>query len=149
MSTTPLQNRTGLAWLPYFLLGICFGITLTMAEVLSWFRIQEMFRFQSPRMFEIIVSAIAVAAASVALIKRFGVKTLSGEPITIPPKALGLGVRYAVGGTIFGMGWALVGACPGPLFVLVGNGVSVMLAAIASALAGTWLYGYLRPHLPH
>jgi len=133
----------------YLLLGICFGIVLTKSEVLSWFRIQEMFRFQSPRMYEIIASAVAVAAASVALIKRLGLKIVAGDPIAIPPKILGLGVRYAAGGTIFGLGWALTGACPGPLFALVGNGVTVMIAAIASALAGTWLYGLLRPRLPH
>ena len=117
--------------------------------MLSWFRIQEMFRFQSPRMYEIIASAIVVAAASVALIKRLKLKTISGEPITIPPKSMGLGVRYAVGGTIFGLGWALAGACPGPLFALVGNGITVMIVAIGTALAGTWLYGFLRPRLPH
>jgi uncharacterized membrane protein YedE/YeeE len=76
-------------------------------------------------------------------------KSVSGELIEIHPKELGSGARYAVGGTIFGLGWALTGACPGPLFALVGNGVSVMIAAILSALAGTWLYGYLRPKLPH
>ena len=133
----------------YFLLGILFGITLTKSEVLSWFRIQEMFRFQSPRMYLIIGSAVVVAAASVALLKRLGSKTISGEPIAIPPKTLGLGVRYAVGGTIFGLGWALTGACPAPLFALVGNGVTVMIAAIGGALAGTWLYGLLRLRLPH
>jgi len=100
-------------------------------------------------MYEIIASAIAVAAVSVALIKRLGAKTISGEPIAIPPKTMGLGVRYAAGGTIFGLGWALVGACPGPMFALLGNGVSVMIVAIGSALAGTWLYGLLRPRLPH
>ncbi|MGA2589065.1 MAG: DUF6691 family protein [Bryobacteraceae bacterium] len=143
------QSPTGIALLAYLLLGICFGITLTKSEVLSWFRIQEMFRFQSPRMYEIIASAVIVAAASVALIKTLGLKTVSGEPIAIPPKNLGLGIRYAVGGTIFGLGWALTGACPGPLFALVGNGVTVMIVAIGSALAGTWLYGLLRPRLPH
>jgi len=117
--------------------------------VLSWFRIQEMFRFQSPRMYEIIASAIVVAAVSIALIRKLGVKTISGEPILIPPKSLGLGVSYAAGGTIFGLGWALTGACPGPLFALVGNGVSVMIVAIGSAMAGTWLYGFLSPRLPH
>jgi uncharacterized membrane protein YedE/YeeE len=122
-----------LTWPAYLLLGVCFGITLTKSEVLSWFRIQEMFRFQSPRMYEIIASAIVVAAVSVALIKRLKLKTITGEPITIPPKSMELGVRYAVGGTIFGLGWALVGACPGPLFALV----------------GTWLYGVLKPRLPH
>jgi uncharacterized protein len=145
----PLQVWPGITWLAYPVLGVFFGITLTKSEVLSWFRIQEMFRFQSPRMYEIIASAIVVAAFSLVLIRRLGVKTISGEPITIPPKNLGLGVRYAAGGTIFGLGWALAGACPGPLFVLVGNGVTVMVVAIASALVGTWLYGVLRPRLPH
>jgi uncharacterized membrane protein YedE/YeeE len=146
------REATGQTWfasLTYLLLGILFGIILTKSEVLSWFRIQEMFRFQSPRMYEIIASAVVVAAASLALIKKLQLKTISGEPITIPPKKLGLGVRYAVGGTIFGLGWALTGACPGPLFALVGNGVTVMIAAICSALAGTWLYGWMRPRLPH
>jgi uncharacterized membrane protein YedE/YeeE len=138
-----------MVWLAYPFLGVGFGITLTQSEVLSWFRIQEMFRFRSPRMYEIIASAIVVAAVSVALIERLGVKTISGEPIAIPPKTMGLGVRYAAGGTIFGLGWALAGACPGPLFALLGNGVSVMIVAIGSALAGTWLYGFLRPRLPH
>jgi uncharacterized protein len=143
------QRRTGISLLAYLLLGVCFGITLTKSEVLSWFRIQEMFRFQSPRMYEIIASAVVVAAAAIAFIRRLGLTTVSGEPITIPPKNVGLGIRYLVGGTIFGLGWALTGACPGPLFALVGNGVTVMIAAIASALAGTWLYGLLRPRLPH
>jgi len=147
--TKPPASRSRIIWLAYPLLGICFGITLTQSELISWFRFQEMFRFQSPRMYEIMASAIAVAAVSIALIKRLGVKTISGEPITIPPKSMGLGVRYVAGGTIFGLGWALSGACPGPLFALVGNGVTVMIAAIASALAGTWLYGVLRPRLPH
>jgi uncharacterized membrane protein YedE/YeeE len=100
-------------------------------------------------MYEIIASAVVVATASVVVIKRLQLKDVSGEPITIPPKTLGHGVRYAVGGTIFGLGWALTGACPGPLFALVGNGVTVMIVAIVSALAGTWLYGLLRPKLPH
>jgi uncharacterized membrane protein YedE/YeeE len=148
-TTGEANGQTWFASLTYLLLGIVFGIVLTKSEALSWFRIQEMFRFQSPRMYEIIASAVAVAAASVALIKRLQVKTLSGEPIAIPDKHMGLGVRYAVGGTIFGLGWALTGACPGALFALVGNGVTVMLAAVASALAGAWLYGWMRPRLPH
>lgn len=133
----------------YLLLGVAFGVVLTKSEVLSWFRIQEMFRFQSPRMYEIIVSAILVAAVSVALMKRLGARTIIRQLIYIPRKTLGHGLRYAVGGTIFGLGWALTGACPGPLFALVGNGVTVMAAAIISALAGTWLYGLMRPRLPH
>jgi uncharacterized protein len=148
-STDLAQRQSTIAFIIYFVLGTGFGITLTKSEVLSWFRIQEMFRFQSPRMYEVIVSAIVVAAVSIAFIKKLGLKTVSGEAIAIPPKNVGLGVRYAVGGTIFGLGWVLTGACPGPLFALVGNGVTVMIVAIASALAGTWFYGLLRPRLPH
>jgi hypothetical protein len=148
-ATVHAQRETRLALPAYLLLGVCFGITLTKSEVLSWFRIQEMFRFQSLRMYEIIASAVVVAAASVAFIKRLRLRTVSGEPVAIPPKSLGLGIRYAMGGTIFGLGWALTGACPGPLFALVGNGLTVMIVAIGSALAGTWVYGLLRPRLPH
>ncbi len=133
----------------YLLLGIAFGITLTQAEVLSWFRIQEMFRFHSPRMYLIIASALGTAMLSVEIIKRQQIKTLSGDPIVIPPKRMDRGIRYALGGTLFGIGWALTGACPGPLFALVGNGLTVMIAAILSAIAGTLTYGYLRPRLPH
>jgi hypothetical protein len=133
----------------YLLLGIAFGFVLSRSEVISWFRIQEMFRFQSFRMYGIIGSAVVTAAASVALIKRSGIKSVAGEHISIPAKPLGSGIRYAVGGTIFGLGWALTGACPGPLFALIGNGLTVMIVAIVSALAGTWAYGWLRTRLPH
>ncbi len=133
----------------YILLGVCFGFALTQAEVLSWFRIQEMFRFQSFRMYGIIASAIFVAGISLALIRRLGVRTLEGESIVVPPKTLGTGVRYAAGGTLFGLGWALAGACPGPLIALVGNGISVLIVAIISAMGGTWVYGLLKPRLPH
>jgi len=133
----------------YLLLGIAFGVVLTRSEVLSWFRIQEMFRFQSFRMYGIIGSAIATAALSIALIKKLGLTSVSGEAISIQKKALGGGLRYAIGGTIFGLGWALTGACPGPLFALIGNGVSVMIVAVLSALVGTWTYGLLRSRLPH
>jgi len=108
-----------------------------------------MFRFQSLHMYGIIGSAVGVAATSVWLIKRFSVRTISGEPIGIPPKELGGGTRYWLGGTIFGLGWALTGACPGPLFALIGAGNGVVIVVLASAIAGTWLYGYLRPRLPH
>ena len=133
----------------YLLLGVAFGIVLTRSEVVSWFRIQEMFHFQSFRMYGIIGSAIATAAISVALIKKLQLRSVSGEIITIPRKDLGSGIRYAFGGTIFGLGWALTGACPGPLFALIGSGVPVMIVAVLSALAGTWVYGWLRPRLPH
>jgi uncharacterized membrane protein YedE/YeeE len=135
--------------LVYLLLGVAFGIVLTKSEVLSWFRIQEMFRFQSLRMYGIIGSAVVTAAVSVAIIKRLRLKSVSGEVISIPSKQLGTGIRYAAGGTIFGLGWALTGACPGPLFALIGAGVPVMVVAVVSALLGTWIYGWLRPRLPH
>ncbi len=135
--------------LKYLVAGILFGIVLTKSEVISWFRIQEMFRFQSFHMYGIIGSAVVVAAISVFLIKRRHARTIGGESITIAPKELGKGYRYWIGGTIFGLGWALTGACPGPIFALIGNGVLVMLVALAAALAGTWTYSYLRPRLPH
>lgn len=140
------QRVTGL--LAYLLLGIAFGIVLTKSEVVSWFRIQEMFRFQSFRMYGIIGSAIATAAISVALIKLLQLRSVSGEIIAIPKKQLGRGIRYAAGGTIFGLGWALTGACPGPLFVLIGDGVSVMIVSVLAALVGTWVYGLVSGRLP-
>ena len=144
------QQAVRPAFLPlYLLLGIAFGFVLSRSEVISWFRIQEMFRFQSFRMYGIIGSAIAMAAISIEVIKRIQLNSVSGERISIPRKELGSGIRYAAGGTIFGLGWALTGACPGPLFALIGNGVSVMIVAVVSALAGTWIYGWLRPRLPH
>jgi uncharacterized membrane protein YedE/YeeE len=133
----------------YFLLGILFGAVLVESEVISWFRIQEMFRFGSFHMYGIIASAIVVAGVSLEIIRRLGLRDESGTPIGLPPKTLGTGVRYLAGGSIFGAGWALTGACPGPLVALVGAGVPVMIVAIASALVGTWTYGYLRPRLPH
>jgi uncharacterized membrane protein YedE/YeeE len=133
----------------YFLVGCGFGAVLMEAEVISWFRIQEMFRFDAFHMYGIIGSAVVVAGLSLVVLKRLGVRSWSGEPVALPPKALGSGARYIAGGTIFGLGWALTGACPGPLVALIGGGVPVMIAALASALAGTWLYGFLRPHLPH
>ena len=133
----------------YFLLGVLFGLTLTKGELISWFRIQEMFRFQAFHMYGVIASAVAVATISVALIKRLGLRALSGEPIHIEPKRMERGWRYPLGGTLFGIGWAMTGACPGPLVALVGAGVTVMLAAIVAALAGTFVYGCLRLRLPH
>ena len=137
------------ALLTYAVIGTLFGIVFTKSEVISWFRIQEMFRFQSFHMYGIIGSAVVVSAVSIFLIKRFGVRTLSGDPIDIPTKQMGTGTRYWLGGTIFGLGWALTGACPGPLFALIGSGTSVIAVTLASAIAGTWAYGYLRPRLPH
>lgn len=133
----------------YLLLGTLFGIVLTKSEVISWFRIQEMFRFQAFHMYGIIGSAVVVAAIALHLLKRFNVRALGGEAIVVPPKVLGNGTRYWLGGTLFGLGWAFVGACPGPLFALLGNGVSIILVPLVSAIGGTWLYGVLRPRLPH
>jgi hypothetical protein len=133
----------------YLLLGVAFGIVLTRSEVLSWFRIQEMFRFQSFRMYGIIGSAIVTAAASIALIKALRAKSVAGDAILISTKPLGRGISYSAGGTIFGLGWALTGACPGPLFALIGNGVSVMILTVLSALVGTVTYSLLRPRLPN
>ena len=89
------------------------------------------------------------AAPSIAILKRLGLRAANGEPIAIPSRPLGAGIRYAIGGTIFGLGWALTGARPGPLFSLIGSGVSILLLAVISALTGMWLYGWLRPNLPH
>jgi uncharacterized protein len=135
--------------IPYFLVGSAFGAVLMEAEVISWFRIQEMFRFDAFHMYGIIGSAVVVAGLSLLAIKTLGLRAKDGSPLALEPKTLGSGVRYIAGGTIFGLGWALTGACPGPLVALVGGGVPVMAVALASALAGTWLYGFLRPRLPH
>ncbi len=133
----------------YLLVGIAFGVVLTKGEAISWFRIQEMFRFQGFHMYGIFATALPTAIIGVQLLKRRWRRTLGGDAIVVPPKHLGSGVRYAVGGTIFGLGWALTGACPGPLFALLGGGVTTMVVAIASAMLGTWTYGRLRHRLPH
>jgi uncharacterized membrane protein YedE/YeeE len=133
----------------YFFIGAAFGVVLLEAEVISWFRIQEMFRFESFHMYGIIGAAIVTAAASLEVIRRMRLLDAHGTPIGPQPKTMGRGIRYVAGGTIFGVGWALAGACPGPLVALVGAGVPVMSVAVVSALAGTWTYGYLRPRLPH
>ena len=131
----------------YILVGIVFGIIFVKAEIVSWFRIQEMFRLQSFHMYGIIGSAIAVAMLSIFLIRRYKVKSIYGEEIVIQKKTFNKGVIY--GGLIFGIGWALTGACPGPLFAQVGTGVSVVFVTVLSALLGTWVYGYFRKSLPH
>ena len=134
----------------YLAIGMYFGVVLTKAEVVSWFRIQEMFRFQAFHMYGIIASAVAVAMVAVALIKARQVRTVRGDTIVVPPKALGPGgYRYWIGGTVFGFGWALTGACPGPIFALIGNGETVYGVALLSALVGTYVYGVLRPRLLH
>jgi uncharacterized protein len=142
-----------LALLAYLLVGVYLGVIFVQSEVVSWFRIQEMFRFQSFHMYGIIGSAVAVAALSVWLIKRLGLRTATGESIQLSPKEWGdsriPAARYWMGGTVFGMGWALLGACPGPMFALLGAGVSVLAVALVSALLGTWVYAATRSRLPH
>ncbi len=146
----PAGTGLGAKWISiYLLLGIYFGIVLMKAEVVSWFRLQEMFRFQSFHMYGIIGSAVLVAAVSLRILKTRERRSLTGESIAVPPKQMGSGVRYALGGTMFGTGWALTGACPGPMLALFGGGVSVIIVAIGSALVGAWSYGALRPKLPH
>ena len=133
--------------LKYIFAGLYFGIVLVKTEVISWFRIQEMFRFESFHMYGVIGSAIVVGAISVRLIKKFRVKTIHGEPIQLYKVRFSKGQIY--GGLLFGFGWALTGACPGPLFALIGSGATVIIVTLLSAIAGTWVYGYMRDKLPH
>ena len=136
-----------MAKLKFLLLGFVFGIILIKAEVISWFRIQEMFRFQAFQMYGIIGSAVVVGIISVFLIKKYNVKTLSGEEIKIAPKQFNKGNVF--GGLIFGLGWAMTGACPGPLYALVGSGLLIIAVVLFSAVIGTCVYGVLRDKLPH
>ncbi len=133
--------------LTYLVAGILFGIILVKAEIISWFRIQEMFRLQSFHMYGVIGSAILVGMISLQLIKRLRLKSLQGEAIVPQKKAFHKG--QMIGGFIFGLGWALTGACPGPLFAQIGGGYTVVLVTLLSAVAGTWVYGRLRHRLPH
>ncbi len=136
-------------YLKYFLIGTGFGFILVKSEVVSWFRIQEMFRFDSIHMYGIIGLAILVGVISIQLIKRWNMKDAYGNPITIPPKDVSQVKRYIIGGSLFGLGWAMLGACPGPMFALLGSGLTVMIVPILAALAGTLAYGVLRERLPH
>lgn len=133
--------------LKFLFLGTIFGIILIKGEVISWFRIQEMFRFQSFHMYGTICSAIAVGMLSIFLIKKFKVKTFSGEEIKIEDKQFNKG--NIIGGLMFGFGWALTGACPGPLYALVGSGLPIVIVVLLSAVLGTYCYGCLREKLPH
>lgn len=129
------------------LVGVFFGIVFVKAEVISWFRIQEMFRLDSFHMYGVIGTAVLVGLLSVFLIKRLNIKTLQGDAISIAPKQFSQGQIY--GGLLFGFGWAITGACPGPLFAQIGAGYSVIFVTLLSAIAGTWVYGAIRKHLPH
>ena len=131
----------------FMIAGILFGIILVKSEVISWFRIQEMFRLQSFHMYGVIGSAVVVGIISVFIIKKFKVKTIDGEPIQFDIKKFNKGQVY--GGLLFGFGWAMTGACPGPLFALIGNGATVIIVTLFSAIVGTWVYGFVRDKLPH
>jgi uncharacterized membrane protein YedE/YeeE len=133
--------------LKYVAVGLGFGIIFVKAEIISWFRIQEMFRFQSFHMFGIIGSAVVVGMISVFIIKKFNIKTIYGETIVFQTKEFNKGNIY--GSILFGLGWAITGACPGPLFAQIGSGTTVVLVTLLSAIAGTWVYGYFRDKLPH
>lgn len=135
-------------FLKFLALGILFGIVMSKAEIISWLRIYEMFKFQSFHMYGVIGSAVMLGALSVQIIKRNKMKSIEGTEIKFTPKQMSY-ARYLIGGTIFGLGWAMTGACPGPMFTLVGNGVLVMLVVILSATFGTFMYGVLRDKLPH
>jgi uncharacterized protein len=137
------------AYLKYLATGLVLGFVLIKSEAVSWFRIQEMFRFDSIHMYGIIGLAVITGMISVQLIKRFNMKDSDGKPITIPPKDASQVTRYIAGGTIFGLGWALLGACPGPMFALLGSGLTIMTVPIIAALIGTYTYGILRNRLPH
>jgi len=132
----------------YLLVGILFGVVMTKSEAVSWFRIQEMFRFESFHMYGIIGTAVILGAILVAGIKKYNGQTTTGAFIQFNPKEMSI-PRYLIGGTIFGLGWAMTGACPGPMFTLLGQGIWSMLLVIGSAILGTYVYGVLRPRLPH
>lgn len=132
----------------YILIGILLGIVLYKSEAVSWFRIYEMFRFQSFHMFGIIGSAVIAGILTVQVIKRRNVRTVDGREIVIRDKARSI-PRYLIGGFIFGLGWALAGACPAPMFILLGSGYTVLVIYLIAAMTGTFLYGVLRKKLPH
>jgi len=134
--------------LKFVLAGILFGIVMTKSEAISWFRIQEMFLFQSFHMYGIIGVAVILGIIQVAMIKRFKLKDITGKEIKLKDKEKGI-YRNIFGGTIFGLGWAMTGACPGPMYTLVGHGFTIMLVVIAGALLGAFSYGALRSKLPH
>ena len=134
--------------LKYILVGFVFGIVLTKSEAVSWYRIYEMFQFQSFHMYGIIMTAIAVGATGIQIIKRNNLKNIKGQPISIAEKEKGT-FRYWIGGLIFGLGWGLVGACPGPIFILIGAGFMSVGLILIGALLGTFVYGVLKDKLPH
>lgn len=135
-------------YLKFLIVGIVFGIVLVKSEAVSWYRIYEMFKFESFHMYGIIGTAIGTGVLLLLLSKQFKIKNIEGSIINVPPKERGL-TRYILGGILFGLGWALSGACPGPMYILVGTGVFSMLIVILAAILGTYAYGILKDKLPH
>ena len=135
-------------FLKYILAGILFGIVMSKSEAISWFRIQEMFRFQAFHMYGIIGTAVVLGAMGTYIIKKYQLRDFQGNPIIFSDKEKSV-TRYLLGGTVFGLGWALVGACPGPLFVNLGQGYWPILVAILGGIAGTFAYGVFQNKLPH
>jgi uncharacterized membrane protein YedE/YeeE len=131
----------------FLLIGILFGIALMKSDAVSWFRMQEMFRFQGFQLFGIFMTGIATSALGIFIIKKLNIKTIDGEPIQFEKKEFNWG--YVYGSLLFGVGWGLTGACPGPIYVQIGSGLSIAVVTLLSALAGTWVYSYLKPKLPH
>jgi uncharacterized membrane protein YedE/YeeE len=132
--------------LKYLLVGLVFGMALTKGEAISWYRMQEMFHFQSFHMYGIFMTAVPIGALSIFIIRRFGIRSVNGEEIEKPIKSYHHGV--IIGGLIFGFGWALTGACPGPLYAQIGSGYLVVIVVFLAAAAGTWTYGYFQQYLP-
>lgn len=150
VETTPAAKPTDslLAYVPYLLAGAFFGIVAIRSEIASWYRIYEMFRFESFHMYGIIGSAVLTAALSLWLLRRLGVESPNGEPLSVRPPDPGR-YRYILGGVVFGLGWGLVGACPGPIYALLGSGYAGALVVLLGALLGTYVYGMLQHRLPH
>ncbi len=132
----------------FCLLGVFFGILMTKSEAISWFRIHEMFRFESFHMYGIIGVAVLASIPAMWYMKKRGIKTAAGHAVSYTPKPLNY-FRYLFAGSIFGLGWALIGACPGPIYVLIGGGYPIFIVVLVGALVGTLIYGVLRGRLPH
>lgn len=135
-------------YIKFFVTGIFFGIVLVKSEAVSWYRIFEMFKFQSFHMYGIIGTAVLTGILLIIVSKKLRVKTTEGNDILVPLKEKGF-LRYIIGGSIFGLGWALCGACPGPMYILIGTGAFSMFIVIAAALLGTFVYGVIKDKLPH
>lgn len=135
-------------WIKFVFVGFIFGVILSKGEIISWYRIYEMFWFESFHMYGVIGSAVVIGILGIQLIKRYDTKSIEGQVIEILPKKKSI-YRYLIGGTIFGLGWAMTGACPGPMFILLGKGIYAIFIVIIGAVFGTFMYGILSKYLPH